>query len=118
MEEGGDVGDARGEVCVCAGGSRTWVGEGEGGGGSGAEGGRVRVGRLRAKVGGWGGEGLEEAPVAARVSAKEFQCESGELTAVCALVQWKEIGMVDGMDWRRACMREIMGLFFLALNFF
>ena len=116
MGEGRGVGDARG--VVCAGGSRSWVGEGGGGGGNGDEGGRVGAGRLGARVGGWGREGVEEAPVAARVSAMEFQCESGELTVVCALVQWKDIGMVDGMEWSRACMRVIMRLFFLALNFF
>ena len=102
---------------ICAGGSRSWVGEGGEGVGIGDEGGGVGVGGLGAGVGGWG-RGAEEAPVAARVSAMEFQCESGELTVVCALVQWKDIGMVDGMEWSRACMRVIKRLFFLALNFF
>ena len=42
----------------------------------------------------------EEAPVAARASAMEFQCASGVVELVCALVQWKEIGMVEGIDLR------------------
>ena len=76
----------------------------------------LRVGEGGSEQRGGGEE--EEALVAARVSAMEFQCESGEVMAVCALVQWKDIGMVDGMDLSMSCMREMRSLFFFALNFF
>ena len=74
-----------------------WSGDGRadvgvgfsGGGGGEGDRGSVEVG-VRGRV-------EEEAPVAARASAMEFQCASGVVELVCALVQWKEIGMVEGI---------------------
>ena len=51
---------------------------------------------------GRGGEEEDEVPEAASLSAVAFQCASGELDLVCALVQWKETGAEEGREVIRA----------------
>ena len=96
--ERGQIGEGMGDVGAGGGGRSGGgcadVGDGlsEGEGGEGDRGSVEEDGRGRVEE--------EEAPVAARASAMEFQCASGVVELVCALVQWKEIGMVEGIDLR------------------